>query len=267
MAGIDPFWGPHDVEAGWVPSLRYLLRRVRILALVKDLPRGRLLEIGCGSAAILLELQAMGFHCMGLETSQAARTVARHLTERYGRNGPLVMGESTGDWTAHFDVIAAFDVLEHIADDRAAIAQWVRWLRPGGRLLLSVPAHSRRWNAGDEWAGHYRRYERDQIRALLAREGLTIEKMECYGFPVANLTEALGAFYYRRALNRRASSSTAYASALSGVDRKPWIAAHGLLQSWPGKAAVRTAIALQKPFLGTDLGSGYLVMATKSCAA
>ncbi len=266
MAGIDSFWGPHDVEA-WVPSLRYLLRRARILALMHDLPRGRLLEVGCGSGALLIELLAMGFHCVGLETSQPARALARHLCERHGVADPAIVTEPAPEWAASFDVVAAFDVLEHIADDRAAIAQWVRWLRPGGRLLLSVPAHSRRWNAGDEWAGHYRRYERDQLRALLAREGLTIEKMECYGFPFANLTEALGAFYYRRALNRRASSSTAYASALSGVDRKPWIAAHGLLQSWPGKAAVRTAIALQKPFLGTELGSGYLVLATKSCAA
>lgn len=266
MADYDRFWGPFDADAGWVPSLRYLLRRARILALVGELPRGRVLEVGCGSGALLLELSAMGFSCTGLETSAPARAIARRLAEGHRQAVPEIVSESVADWEGSFDLVAALDVLEHIAHDRAALAQWLRWLREGGRLLLSVPAHSRRWSAGDEWAGHYRRYDRAHLRTLIANMGLVIEHFECYGFPFANLTEAVGIPYYRLAMRRRKSLSTDLASSLSGIERKPWLKLHGLLRSSLGKATVQTALVLQNRFLSTDWGSGYLLLARKPCA-
>ena len=72
-----------------------------------------------------------------------------------------------------FDLVCAFEVLEHIEDDAAAVRQWAARLRPGGWLLLSVPAHQRRYGPADELVGHFRRYDPARLTALLARCGLT----------------------------------------------------------------------------------------------
>lgn len=263
---FDTLWGPGDVEAGWVPSLRYALRRARILSLVRDLPRGRLLEVGCGAGAMLVELSRLGFACSGLETSAAARTISRRLAARYGIHSLDIRETPSDDWDGAFDVVAAFDVLEHIANDQETILTWIRWLRPGGKLLLSVPAHARQWGPGDEWAGHYRRYERASLSDLLVAAGCNIEHFECYGFPLGNLTEWLGKPYYRRMLATRRRCTPEQASSMSGIERRPYLKAHRLMHAWPGRRVLQIGSFLQNAFLGKDWGTGYLVLASQ-CAA
>src|SRR3546814_13621988 len=74
-----------------------------------------------------------------------------------------VCSSDLSDWQSTFNMVCAFDVLEHIEDDRLAIQEWIRWLAPNGKMILSVPAHRSRWGAGDVWAGHYRRYDRNDV--------------------------------------------------------------------------------------------------------
>jgi SAM-dependent methyltransferase len=73
-----------------------------------------------------------------------------------------------------FDVVAAFDVVEHCEDDGRAMSELARVLRPGGRMLLSVPAYQWAWSEHDVRAGHYRRYTRPGLRRLVAGAGLTV---------------------------------------------------------------------------------------------
>jgi len=75
-----------------------------------------------------------------------------------------------------FDVVAAYDVVEHCRDDRAAVAELVRALAPGGRLLLSVPAYSWAWSDHDVRAGHHRRYTERQLVELVEGAGLTVTR-------------------------------------------------------------------------------------------
>jgi SAM-dependent methyltransferase len=75
-----------------------------------------------------------------------------------------------------FDVVSAFDVVEHCADDRLALAELVRVLVPGGRLLLSVPAYQWAWSDHDVRAGHHRRYTRPRLVALVKGAGLRVER-------------------------------------------------------------------------------------------
>ncbi len=75
-----------------------------------------------------------------------------------------------------FDVVAAFDVVEHSADDDRALGELVRVLAPGGRLLLSVPAYPWAWSDHDDQAGHYRRYTRPQLVDLVRRSGLEVRR-------------------------------------------------------------------------------------------
>ncbi|MDQ3629602.1 MAG: class I SAM-dependent methyltransferase [Actinomycetota bacterium] len=80
-----------------------------------------------------------------------------------------------------FDVVAAFDVLEHCEPEQTAMAELVRVLRPGGRLLMSVPAYEWAWTDHDVQAGHHRRYTRPRLVTAVERGGLDVLRAT-YGF-------------------------------------------------------------------------------------
>lgn len=259
----DTVLGPAFPELGWVPAPRYLMRRARILELAAGLPPGALLEVGPGAATLLVEFAIRGFHCEALELSAAARELASGVIAASGQ--AVVLHDRVGpDWQSRFDYVFAFDVLEHIQDDGAALRQWLSWLRPGGVLMLSVPARMALWTAGDEWAGHFRRYERHQLEQLVRDAGLAVEKFECYGFPLTNITERVSASSYRRAIHSDAASDSMNRKKnndRSGIDRRPHLRLFPLLRSWPGKLALRGFLRLQTWFLRNDLGSGYILRA------
>lgn len=75
-----------------------------------------------------------------------------------------------------FDVVAAFDVIEHCDPEERAVSELVRVLRPGGRLLLAVPAYRWAWTSHDEMNGHHRRYTRERIVACLGPTGVRIDR-------------------------------------------------------------------------------------------
>jgi SAM-dependent methyltransferase len=75
-----------------------------------------------------------------------------------------------------FDVVAAFDVLEHCEPEAVALAELSRVLAPGGRLLLSVPAYRWAWSDFDEQNGHHRRYTRRRVASAVTSAGLRIER-------------------------------------------------------------------------------------------
>ncbi|HEY4529480.1 MAG TPA: class I SAM-dependent methyltransferase [Luteimonas sp.] len=250
-------------DLGWTPPIRYLLRRQRILSLLETQPRGKLLEVGCGGGALLCDLTRMGYNVHGLETSSAAHRMASQLAGRSG--SPHEVAALPGEaWEGSFDFVCAFDVLEHIEDDAQALEQWLSWMAPGGKLLLSVPAHRSRWSAGDVWAGHFRRYDRRDLLALVDAAGLVTERLECYGFPLANLTELLGNFAYRRMIAARANNSKAESTAESGIDRRSYSKVASLMFSLPGQAALSMAGVAQSLTLRTDWGSGYLLLAHRA---
>ena len=114
--------------------------------------------------------------------------------------------------------------------------------------------------------GHYRRYERADLVRLLRESGLEIEHLECYGYPITNIGERIAARSYARrimrpsggvSLDRRASTDR------SGIERGPHVRMYPLLTSWPGRLGLMAALAVQRLFLGADLGSGYVLRARK----
>lgn len=160
----------------------------RLVARAVPDPGARVLEIGCGQGAVGARLAARHRYT-GVELDGASVAVAR---ERAGGLGArLVHGPLRSIDDGGFDLVCAFEVIEHIDDDAAALAEWVARLRPGGTLLLSTPAWPSRYGAMDEAVGHYRRYEPDALAGMLGQAGLVDVGTRLYGAPLAYLLEGV----------------------------------------------------------------------------
>jgi SAM-dependent methyltransferase len=241
---------------GWVVGPRYLLRRYCALRLIERLQPGRVLEVGCGAGDLLARVAARGCEAVGVDASPAAREEA--LARAKGCAGRVSVEPELP--AGSFDLVMAFEVLEHIERDEEALAQWVLRVRPGGHLLLSVPAHHRRWGPSDEWAGHFRRYERDELRERLRAAGLAVELIWSYGFPLANWVEPLRDWLAARRNAAETAMTPAERSARSGVER-------GGLERFGSVLVAGPLIApfcwLQLAFLERDWGNGYLALARR----
>ncbi|MDF3056469.1 MAG: methyltransferase type 11 [Rariglobus sp.] len=104
------------------------------------------------------------------------------------REGRAVVGEITALPFAggQFDLVAAFDVIEHVEDDRQVFGELARVLKKGGVLLCSVPLHAAHWTTFDACVGHARRYDPTALQALLADHGFVIEQSAVFGMQPNN---------------------------------------------------------------------------------
>jgi SAM-dependent methyltransferase len=118
----------------------------------------RILDAGCGSGRTLDELTDYG-DVSGVDVSQEAvdATRGRGHEARVGSVTDLPFADAT------FDLVTCLDVVEHTPDDRRTLSELRRVTRPGGTLLLTVPAHPLLWSAHDEANLHYRRYTRGSL--------------------------------------------------------------------------------------------------------
>lgn len=256
-------YGPSVTEKGWVPAPSFLLRRDRVLRLLADCNPGLLLEIGCGAGTLLHELSRRGFDCEAMETSPAAQEIASFVNQ----GEASIFNSPQSHWEARFDYLLSFEVLEHIEDDANALALWYSWLKPGGTMILSVPAHMKKWTASDIWAGHFRRYEMNQLTDLITATGFNVEYIESYGFPLSNALLPLRARVHARDLARRdvltKTNDRAHNNDMSGVERSAESRLYPLLKSFPGVMAMRLALFFQALSAKKDWGTGYLLLARK----
>jgi SAM-dependent methyltransferase len=167
----------------------YVARRKVLAALIKRRARppaaGRLLEIGCGTGHNLDMLSQFG-SVDALEVDDTARALAENRLGKPVFSAPLP--ELEGIPQREYHLVAAFDVVEHIPDDEAAIQSIARLLRPGGKLVLTVPAHQWMWSAHDVVNHHYRRYSRAGLKRLIDGSPLKLETIGYYNsllFPAA----------------------------------------------------------------------------------
>lgn len=259
-------YGVSAAEKGWVPSPSYLLRRNRVLKLIGEFPPGRLLEVGCGAGGLLNDLSDIGFNCEAYDSSPSAYELASYINN--GNSNVKIFSEAQSGWDEAFDYCVALEVLEHIEDDMEALKRWIGWIKPGGRFLLSVPAHQKRWSDDDVWAGHYRRYERNGLIGLLEQAGFLVDYVESYGFPLSNVVDPVRVYYHSKELKRKGRSKSddatvAAGTARSGTERPLESRLYPMLTSWFGRSTMLAAFFMQGLFSGTDLGTGYITVARR----
>jgi SAM-dependent methyltransferase len=167
----------------------YRARREILAELIRREARppanAKILEIGCGTGHNLAMLGEFG-HVDGLELDEEARTVAEGRLGRKVMSAPLP--ELAGVPERHYDLIGAFDVIEHIDDDRAALASIATRLKPGGKFVMAVPAHQWMWSAHDVVNHHKRRYSKRGLKRLVDSSPLKLTKIGYFNsllFPLA----------------------------------------------------------------------------------
>jgi len=145
----------------------------------------QILELGCGTGHNLAMLGGFG-HVDGLELDDEARELSEKRLGRKIMSSPLPELGEVAD--SHYDLIGAFDVIEHIEDDRAALASIATKLKPGGKFVMTVPAHQWMWSAHDVVNHHKRRYSKSNLKALIESSPMTLERVGYFNsllFPLA----------------------------------------------------------------------------------
>ncbi len=220
------------------------------------------IDVGCGQGYMAERLAKMGLTGMALDPSADAVRIASQRLERLGLSGVEVRQADLFNAeppAQQADAVLFLEVLEHLEDDLATLARLRELVRDGAFLVLSVPAHAKLWDAMDEWAGHVRRYERDELLEKLRVSGWEPIVFYNYGFPLINVTRRARALLYSR-LGREAGPTTQTEATLrSGLHGEGPVSRFRWLLAVYG----RLASLLQRPFLDTDLGEAYLVLAKK----
>jgi SAM-dependent methyltransferase len=118
-----------------------------------------------------------------IEGTQFLDISAPAVAKLRGRGAKVVIGKVTRLPFADgsFDLVCAFDIIEHVEDDDAALSEVARTAKPGGAVLMSVPLHPALWTSFDDFVGHKRRYEPSQLLSKLARHHLRVERSAVFG--------------------------------------------------------------------------------------
>ncbi|HTO00089.1 MAG TPA: methyltransferase domain-containing protein [Microthrixaceae bacterium] len=226
---------------------------------LEDLPPSRVLEIGPGRGAVAARIVSAGHDYTGVEMSDDARETTAELLGSIpgGRSRLLSSVDELGDEDL-FDLVCAFEVLEHIEDDSAALREWVAHLAPGGLLLLSVPAWPDRFSTHDVEVGHIRRYAPQDLAAMASTLGLVEVEPRLYGFPLG-----FGLEWIRNTMSKR-SQKGADIESESAIDRtkrssgwfQPPRSANTIIQvgTWPFRVAQRRV---------SGKGTGLVLIARK----
>lgn len=200
-------------ESGWDPKIADLLvdeaakesvmgaasRRHTVMQMRQQLklPSPHLLEVGCTSGDLLHDLQQAFPHAALVGSDYLSESILR-LRQRISDIPLLQMDITNCPFPDdHFDAIAVLNVLEHIPDDVSAMRHMYRILKPGGTIVIEVPAGPGLYDIFDRTAGHYRRYTMRSIRKLALDTGFNIQFASHMGFFI------YPAFWLKKKLSRR----------------------------------------------------------------
>ena len=148
--------------------------RLIIWALQTYFPDTRsFLEVGCGTGFVLSGI-AQAYPALHLTGSELFPEGLQFAAQRLPQAELLQMDARHIPFVDEFDVVGAFDVLEHIEEDELVLQQIFRAIKPGGGLMLTVPQHQFLWSQVDEESHHVRRYSAQDLRTKVEREGFSI---------------------------------------------------------------------------------------------
>ena len=180
-----------DQHHWWFLARRRILETLidRIVQLPK---KARILEVGCGTGHNLSMLKRFG-KVEASELDPSARALASKRLRgqvKEAKLPDLSMFERDA-----YDLVALLDVLEHVPDDLGSLRAILKRLKPGGALLLTVPANPWMWSAHDVAHHHFRRYTRKQLEELFSKAGLEVQLLSYFNtllYPLVAAARIIG---------------------------------------------------------------------------
>jgi SAM-dependent methyltransferase len=161
---LDQLEGQH-----WWFSARRKILKSAIERFAPDRAQLRVMEAGCGTGGNLQMLSQFG-KLDAFEMDAEARVIAKSKLPIDIKDGMLP--DNIPFAKKSFDVVVAFDVIEHVEQDVASLASLSEQLAPGGCLIMTVPALPWLWSKHDETHHHFRRYTRKILKDTLLKAGL-----------------------------------------------------------------------------------------------
>ena len=241
---------------------RYLFRRHELLRRVSA--GERFIEIGAADLSLTRELLqrfdaglAVDF-TDDLPESYAALPEA--LRARLEISNVNVMTE---DMPGKFDCVVACEVMEHIDDDAGFCARLRACLKPGGQVLISVPAREKYWTVHDELVGHLRRYERSDLAGLMEAAGFRDVEVVAYGYPWINWLSHLRVWLARRTLTDREGWDQEKQTAMSNHRQIPAWLSGSLAPLLVNRITAWPFAFFSRLFNKLDLSDGYILVARK----
>lgn len=227
----------------------YLIDRLLIkLRFPKDIV---FLEIGCGTGEFLLKMNALGYRGCGVDFADHSIEIAR---ERLSHTEIKVYKKDLMSMNGYFDIIFAFEVLEHIEDDISALIKINHLLNDKGYLTLSVPGRQDLFDERDIKLGHFRRYEKEDLLAKLQEAGFEILTLWSWG---CVLFSKLLSFIAKRE-KKQEDGSAVEKSKKTGYSRP---AAQFVKGTFPIYSKFFPLLMLQNLFLESNfLNCNYLVL-------
>lgn len=235
----------------WYPTPTYLLRRKAILELVGKEPNQKILEIGCGLGDLLNVLDRCGHNGIGIDTSKDAINYVNKELQLINFKAINSDIDSIND---KFDIVIASEVIEHCEDDFGLIVSMLNRIKPTGKLIITIPAHMADWDSNDDFCGHLRRYEKDELYKLLETVGFCDISIKSYGFPLFNLLKPIYSLAIKNKIDTTKKNNERTQNSGS-----MWLFSQlsGVFEIIFNNITMIPFYIVQKYFYKTDLGKGY----------
>lgn len=159
-------------EKYWWHAGRLRIIQKQLQLINKDKSNTQILNIGCGTGGTVPLLEQYG-EVVNVDVSKEA---IKYCEDKGVKNIHLYNGRNLPFSDSSFDIGVALDVLEHIKDDDEALMEWWRVLKPGGVLVMTVPAYQWLWSKHDDNLHHFRRYRAFRLKQMLISGGFEVKK-------------------------------------------------------------------------------------------
>ncbi|MFA6208464.1 MAG: class I SAM-dependent methyltransferase [Candidatus Obscuribacterales bacterium] len=198
-----------------------------VMDMVNSMKPQTFIEIGTGDGGLAKKLMDKGLSGIGVEQSKEAVAIADANLRQEIVDGRFTLIEADFMHASltlpPTDLCISLMVMEHLEDDSAFLNKLISLVRPGGHIIVAVPARMDYWSIEDETVGHFRRYERDQLRNLLSGENLADVRVWSIAYPVANLLFHIGNILISKSLEvKKLELSKDKQTATSGIREVPF---------------------------------------------
>jgi len=245
------------------PTQDYLLRKAAVLDIIDSWKSGEFLEIGIGTGSMTHNFLERGFHGTGYDlTTQTLLTAQRNLSSHI-RRIRLIKKLNRDNLNRRVDFLLAFEVLEYVDADLDMLKKWSTYLKPGGDILVSVPARMKHFRVEDKNLGRVRRYEKKELHDLLENAGYADISIVSYGAPLMNVSRRIDTWLHNSdaKIGESKPNSELKNRVQGGINK---VCSTNIASKLASEPVVLPFTKLQRLFYKLDMGIGYLATGRKA---